>query len=481
MKITHSNKFKTAELLIIPILNGKLSKKISELLDSELLKEVKFLITALKETPSISSTISYKKKTLKILILNINDDQTLEKAIVKMSANIKSTKAESVSLLTTALNEERELKSLIQNLLQSFYKFDRYLTDKSKKQFQPKTLHLISNLKAKDLKNILSETEKIVGSLNYIKDLVNTTPTDCTPSTLANEAKKIAKSSKYIKVKIMDEKEILKQKLNLLYSVGAGSAENSKLIKLEYKKNPKNKKPILIVGKGVTFDAGGLNIKPTGHIETMKYDMGGAGAVLGLFHLLSQLNLDIHVIGLIPSVENLVGNKAYKPGDVITAYNKKTVEIINTDAEGRLILADALSYGVKNFKPESVIDLATLTGACISALGYTHTAIITNNDKLFQKIEKAAESTQKLIHRLPVIKFYQDQIEGDISDYKNYSKGIGAGTITAGTFLEKFIDETPWVHMDIAGTAFLEKPIEDKPAGATGEPLELLYTFLRDY
>jgi len=481
MKIIKKTQIQKTDLIVVPLLKNKISKILNEHLDKTILNEIKILSKDLKEDKSIVQHLSYKKQKADLILIHLSDEKKLADHISIIANNISKNKKTNLTICIPHL-DKNALSIYIEGLHEQLYKFDKYLSDSEQKAFYPDSVTFISNMNKAEFEQLSQESLDLSLAIDYIKNLVNTPPVDCTPSTLAQEAKQIAKTSRLIKTKVLDEKEILKLKMNLLYSVGAGSDEDSKLIQLEYKgKKAKNKKPILIVGKGVTFDAGGLNIKPTGYIETMKCDMGGAGAVLGLFYLLSHIDLPIHIIGLIPAVENLLGNKAYKPGDILTAHNSKTVEINNTDAEGRLILADALSYGVEKHKPESIIDLATLTGACIAALGNTHTAIISNNDNLSTKIQIAAKHSDSLVHRLPLIEFYQDKVKGEISDYKNYTAKVGAGTIMAGAFLEKFINKTPWVHLDIAGTAFLEAPLQNQKTGATGAPLKLLYTFLKEY
>jgi leucyl aminopeptidase len=300
-----------------------------------------------------------------------------------------------------------------------------------------------------------------------------------TPLELANQAKKIAGQSSKIKLKILKEKELLKNKLNLIYSVGLGSAQESRLIILEYNNGPKSEKPTLLVGKGVTFDSGGFNLKPTSGIENMKMDMAGAATVLGLFSILSKTNLPVNIIGVIPAVENLLGHNAYKPGDILTAYNNKTIEITNTDAEGRLILADSISYGIDKYDPKQIIDVATLTGACIVALGHTYTAIISNNKKLVKQMWKASKQSGEKAWPLPLDTYHRNKVKGEISDYKNWSAGVQAGSIMGGAFLEKFVNKKPWIHLDIAGSAFYENKIDFHEKGATGQPLSTIYHFFK--
>ena len=240
------------------------------------------------------------------------------------------------------------------------------------------------------------------------------------------------------------------------------------------KARKKNVQPVVLVGKGITFDSGGISIKPSDKMDEMKFDMMGGAGVLGAMLALAQLKPKINVIGLIPASENLPGPSANKPGDVLTACNGTTVEVINTDAEGRLILADALAYGIKTFQPDAVIDMATLTGACMVALGSYHSGLLTNDAALKAQVQAAAEASGDPVWELPSSDVYFKQIEGSITDLKN-TGGKDAGTITAGLFLKHFVGKTPWVHLDIAGTAWNVERIEYYPTkGATGTGVRLL-------
>ncbi len=397
----------------------------------------------------------------------------------KISYNIGKTATSKKYENVGIMSKKYDHQILADEFIFANYKFDTYLTGKDSKQHNIKKLAFIQKTDAKLLKE-LKKTQHVAESVNYVRDLVNSPATDITPSHLASEARKIAKKGKKITVKIMSEKELKKEKLNLILGVSAGSTQDAKLVKLTYKNKPKNKQPIMIVGKGVTFDAGGLNIK-TSWMEAMKMDMAGAATVLGLFKILEKYDVPAHIIGLVPTTENLLGGTAYKPGDIIKSYSGKTIEINNTDAEGRLILADALAYGTKKFKPECIIDMATLTGACITALGNTRSGLITNNHNVRDQILEASEGTGNEVWPLPLDKFHQDKVKGNVSDYKNLTSGVGAGASMAGAFLEKFVSDTPWVHLDIAGTAFMEKAIPGKPLGGTGDPLKLLFKFIENY
>lgn len=387
-------------------------------------------------------------------------------------------KTEKFNLVLSLNFDYNKIQNLIYGINSAAYKFDTFKSNK-KTSVSKIQINISTLLDKKILTNHLKETLQICQSTNLVRNLVNTPSMQMTPTDLASQAKLISKKNSKIKLTILNEKDLLKNKLNLIYSVGMGSGQESKLIILEYKNTDKKIAPTLLVGKGVTFDAGGLNLKPSNAIEGMKTDMAGAATVLGLFDLLSTLDLKINLIGVIPTVENLLGHNAYKPGDILTAYNGKTVEITNTDAEGRLILADAISYGIKKYNPKEIIDIATLTGACIAALGHTRTGLITNNKPLFKKLLKASQKSNDLIWPLPLDKYHRDKVKSEIADYKNWSAGVSAGASMGGAFIEKFVQKKPWAHLDIAGSSYFESTINYLDKGATGQPLNLIYQYFK--
>ncbi len=311
----------------------------------------------------------------------------------------------------------------------------------------------------------------------FARDLVNDPPQLTTPAYLAKIAEEIAKSSKdEIKVKIFDQEEIAKLGMNAFLGVAQGSNELPKFIKLSYKpRNPKKK--IILAGKGITFDTGGLSLKDAKNMETMKLDMAGAAAVLGVFQVLSKLKINYEVVGLIAACENMPSGKALKPGDILRALNGKTIEVLNTDAEGRLTLADVLSYGVEKEKADVIIDLATLTGACVVALGEEIAGLWGNDEKLLNEIEDCAKLTGEKLWRMPLESGYKDLIKSHIADVKNIG-GKWGGAITASLFLHEFVGKTPWIHLDIAGPSFTEKNTPHCPTGGTGYGTRLLLRFL---
>lgn len=306
------------------------------------------------------------------------------------------------------------------------------------------------------------------------RDLANLPANICTPSYLADQAKQLGKSKKSVKVTVLDEAAMEKLGMGSLLSVSQGSRQPAKLISMEYKGGKKDDKPFVLVGKGVTFDTGGISIKPSAAMDEMKYDMCGAASVLGAIKAVSEMGLPINVVGVVPTVENMPGGEASRPGDIYTSMSGQTIEVLNTDAEGRLILCDALTYSEK-FNPATIIDIATLTGSCVIALGKHASGLLSNNDALATDILDAGESTGDRAWQLPLWDEYQHQIDSPFADMANIG-GREAGTITAACFLSRFTKKFKWAHLDIAGTAWLS----GKNKGATGRPVPMLVQYLID-
>ena len=314
----------------------------------------------------------------------------------------------------------------------------------------------------------------ISAGIHLAKDLGNLSGNICTPDYLAKQSIKLAKQHSKIKTSVLEEKDMEKLAMGSLLSVSRGSREAAKLITIEYMAGNKNQAPIVFVGKGVTFDSGGISLKPGAAMDEMKYDMCGAASVIGVMSACAELQLAINVIGIIPTVENMPDGSASRPGDVVTSMSGQTIEILNTDAEGRLILCDALTYAEK-FNPDVVIDIATLTGACIVALGAHPAGLLSNHNPLANDLLSAGQSSGDRCWQLPLWDDYQDQLKSNFADMANIG-GKGAGTITAACFLSRFTKKYHWAHLDIAGVAW--KSGEDK--GATGRPVGLLTQYVLD-
>jgi leucyl aminopeptidase len=354
------------------------------------------------------------------------------------------------------------------------YRFDQF---KTLPKTKPAKFSRLSLLLAENFENPISDEVKVSGSLinglKLTKDLANTPANFCTPTHLAEEAKALGKQFKSIIVDVLDEAAMEKLGMGSLLSVSKGSAEPAKLITLQYNGGIKDTKPVVLVGKGVTFDSGGISLKGGAAMDEMKYDMCGAATVFGVLSTIAEAELPINVVGVIPATENLPDGKASKPGDVVTSMSGQTIEILNTDAEGRLILCDALTY-CERFNPEVVVDIATLTGACIIALGHTTTALMSNNDDLAEELLAAGHTAGDRAWRLPIWDEYQQQIDSPFADMANVG-GRAAGSITAACFLSRYTKKYRWAHLDIAGTAWRS----GKPKGATGRPVGLLVQYLR--
>lgn len=323
----------------------------------------------------------------------------------------------------------------------------------------------------------LEEGLRVGASVNFARRLADLPGNILTPTKFVEEIQKLQKKYDW-EVEILHKVHLEKQGLNALLAVAAGAQNKPYLAIIKYT-HSQNKEKIAMVGKGVTFDSGGISLKPSKSMEEMKYDMCGAAAVLAGMKAISEEQLPVNLIAAIPLVENLPSGTAIRPGDIVTSYSGKTIEIINTDAEGRLILADAISYVVKNYEPDILIDLATLTGAVIVALGHSDAGLISNDKILIDELQEAGNITGERVWPLPIWEEYSDFMKSSIADLRNTSKESGAGTITAATFLKQFVGNTRWVHLDIAGTAWNMPDRSYRPKGATGFGVRLLYHWLK--
>jgi leucyl aminopeptidase len=330
----------------------------------------------------------------------------------------------------------------------------------------------VANEAAADVKRGFVHGSAVAGGMKLLRDLGNLPGNICTPRYLAEQAKGLAGTHRSLTVKVLDEAGIRRQKMGCLLAVTAGSAEPPRFISLEYRGGKAGAAPIVLVGKGVTFDTGGISLKDPGAMDEMKYDMCGAASVLAALQVVAELRLPLNVVGLIGAVENMPGSRAIKPGDIVTSAAGLTVEILNTDAEGRLVLCDALDYA-RRYKPAAVIDIATLTGACVIALGHHTTGILGNDDALARELVAAGQRADDRGWQLPLTEEYADQLKSNFADLANIG-GRDGGVITAAAFLGRFTKGMSWAHMDIAGTAWLS----GAQKGGTGRPLPLLADFL---
>jgi len=406
--------------------------------------------------------------------------ESLRRAGGRLARKAREVRVENAIVEWPRQFKDEQVKAFVEGVLLGSYQFNRY---KTQVKDAPKGLQKFIFKVPSDLVSAMTKAiqtaESYAEGVILARDLINGAPSDVTPKVLADTAVKIAKGS--IRLKLYTKKDLIKMGAGGLLGVNIGSALDPYLIHLHYKPAGKAKKSVAIVGKGITFDSGGLSLKPAGAMETMKMDMAGAAAVLGVFSQLSKLKPNVEVHGIIATTENMPGGRAYKPGDVLKAMNGKTMEVLNTDAEGRLVLADALSYAVQQ-KVDGIVDMATLTGACIVALGSLVTGAMTNDPKLLEQVKKATDTEGERIWELPLVKEYRDDIKSKIADMKNIGSAGKAGSIIGGLFLEEFVGKTPWVHLDIAGPAWMDGEVPSIPYlthGGTGLMVRSLLTLFK--
>ncbi len=366
-------------------------------------------------------------------------------------------------------------RAIADYLSQTDYKYDTYITTKKDEDgHRPINATLIVDLDRKHIKQVESEARALRSGIRTVRDLGNAPANLVTPTRLAERAEEIARAVG-VKCTVFGRKEIERMKMGGLLAVNRGSAEEPRFIVLEYAPR-KARKHVALVGKGITFDSGGISIKPAEKMEEMKFDMCGAAAVIGTIEAAAKLELPVRITGAIPSTENLPSGSAYKPGDIVTMMSGKTVEIVNTDAEGRMILADALHYA-SQLKPDHLIDYATLTGACVVALASEAAGLFSNDDELARKLIECGERVGERLWRMPVWDEYKDLIRSEWADMKN-SGGRWGGAITAALFLKEYVDCPSWAHLDIAGTAYAEQETPREARGATGAGVRVTVAFL---
>lgn len=493
------NTVKTKALVLAFFEKEKIEGSISQI-DKKINNELSHLFKSKEFTGEAGSMkiISTHRRTPqeKIILLGLGDKKEFTRdKLRRASGNLaKALRKENITEYTTnlAIKEIEEVslmekaQTVAEGTILGLYEFNKYKTVGKDKIKKVETVNLITE-KEKELRDINAGIKKaatLAKSVYLVRDLVNDEANTVTPTYLANIAKKIGRNSKgKVKVKVFGKKEITKMKMGGLLGVSKGSAEEPKFIIMDYQGSTNKKAdPIVFVGKGITFDSGGLNTKPATSMLDMHADMTGAATVIATIQALCDLNIKKRVIAIVPTCENMNSGKAFKLKDILTAYNGKTMEIHHTDAEGRLILADALSYADKNYKAKCIVDIATLTGASIVALGYEITSLISTDDKLAQKCLDASNKVDEMSWQLPIIDDYKELVKGDIADVRNTAKGgMGPGTITAGIFLSNFVDKAPWAHFDIGATSWLDYEHAYKPKGATGVQLRTFVQFVEDY
>ncbi len=398
---------------------------------------------------------------------------TLQTATSKAIKALVSTPANTVSNFMTSLefhNTDNATACKVIAIAASHAAY-RYETTKN---FKKDNIHHIESMELyTDDKhsNDVAQASAIAEGVETTRELGNLPPNICNPKYLAKKAKKITKKYNNCSLTVLNHKEMNTLKMNSLMAVARGSRNNPKMVVMKYNGADKNQKPHVLVGKGITFDTGGISLKPGANMDEMKYDMCGAATVFGTFVAVAEMQLPINLIAIVPAVENMPDGDAYRPGDVVTSYSGKTIEVLNTDAEGRMILCDALTYA-QEFEPQVLIDLATLTGACVVALGHVASAVMGKETQLKQDILQAGTDIHDRAWELPLWDDYQKQIDTSFADMQNIG-GFPAGSITAGCFLARFCEDANWAHIDIAGTAW-----NNKKEGATGRPVAMMAQYL---
>ena len=368
-------------------------------------------------------------------------------------------------------NTHWKAAQLVEVALDCSYRFEQFKSKKSEKKGIAK---LVINVDKSDIAAAeagLKQGLALAAGVSFAKDLGNFPPNVCTPTYLAEQAEALAKSHG-IKVQVLERAEMEKLGMGSFLGVAQGSVQPPKLIVMHHNGGKKNQKPVVLVGKGITFDTGGISLKPGAEMDEMKYDMCGAASVLGTFKAIAEMNLALNVVGIIPTCENMPDGNAIRPGDVLTSMSGLTIEVLNTDAEGRLILCDALTYA-ERFEPDAVVDIATLTGACVIALGHHASGLFSNKDSLAAELLEAGEQSLDRAWHMPMWDDYQPQLDTNFADMANIG-GRAGGSITAACFLSRFTKKYDWAHLDVAGTAWKS----GKEKGGTGRPVPLLTQFL---
>ena len=444
--------------------------------EKEVLDNINFL------EKSFNTHFDMKNSKLYVSCLKLKDEN-IKTAISTAIKFLKNIKTENINIDIIQCKNELNIQTIVEGLVLGNYEFLKYKSSQNKEKIRNIEIIICKSQKEKSqLKADLKKALIICNSVNYTKDIVNSAPEDYYPQIMADDAQEIAKN-KNITCKIFGEDYLKDNNMNAMYSVGIASRHESKLIHLTYKpKNPIAK--IVLVGKGVTYDTGGMSLKRGDGMVSMKCDKAGGASVMGIIHALGCLNLPFEVHGIVGAVENMIGGDAYKPGDILKAANNKTIEVTNTDAEGRLVLADCLHYAQKNIKDfDYIFDLATLTGASIGAFGGYTTAVMGYSEKLKKRILKASKKSGELVGFLPFNDYLEKLLESSVADFVNTSPNKNGAAITASLFLSKFIknkNKKKWLHFDIAGPSYRKEVWSYNSYGATGVAIRLLIKFMED-
>jgi len=485
--------FKSAALVVPCFEEGKELQGVVKLLDEESGGMIKEILSAgdfegtLNQVSVLYTRGLIPAKRIVLAGAGKKTDFTMEKlrsVFATAAKHVRSLKLKefstSLDFMGSSESIEFTVQAVVEGAVLGLYQYTNYKTVEKDEKRDPKEFTIVEEKEdvCKIIRSAAENAEIITKAVFFARDMVSAPGNELTPSAMAGEARKVA-ARKNVKLRVLDERKLKKIGMNALLGVARGSAEPARFIILEYSGGAKADPPVVLVGKGLTFDSGGISIKPAEKMDEMKSDMAGGAAVMSAVMAAADLRIPVNVVGLVPATENLPGGRAYKPGDILKSLSGKTIEIINTDAEGRLILADALAYA-ERFKPAAIIDLATLTGACIIALGDCAIGMFGTDNGLKNKLRNAADKTGERVWELPLWEDYHELIKSDVADFKN-SGGRPGGAITAAAFLSKFIGKSPWVHLDIAGPSWLSKDRSYIPKGATGIGVRLLVQFLKDW
>ncbi len=443
--------------------------------------EHKNLIVLLRNKNKKKGLLSFDlNPNQKIILIPLKKNQKsneTEKSGAKLTDFLNSEGAGAVHIISDTISvnlKSDNIYKFLHGMRLKSYSFDRY---KSKKDTKTLKVNMISSKKFD--KKIYDKFKAIELGVNYTKDLVSEPGNILHPDEYAKRLTQLKKIG--LKVSVYDEKQLKKMGCNALVGVGQGSIRGSYLVTLEWRGKKSNSKPLAFVGKGVCFDTGGISLKPARFMEDMTYDMAGSAVVVGLMKNLALRKSKVNAVGVVGLVENMPGGNAQRPGDIVKSYSGKTIEVLNTDAEGRLVLADAITFAEKKFKPSLIVDLATLTGAIVVALGSEYAGLFSNNDNLSKQIHEAGEKVEEKAWRLPLHSNYDKLMNSKNADMQNINYVGGAGSTTAAQFLQRFIlNKTPWAHLDIAGMAFSKYAGALNSSGATGYGVRLLNKFIED-
>ena len=486
---------KQTSLLIIGVFEGEQDFSQSKELDPSVFASIKETLENKEFRGTFGSSILVytlgRGPMKKIMLLGLGKREKFTDESARISAGKAALKAKELgvrefSLLQFSNLDEGLIEAMTEGIALALYSFDKYKAHDSSKDPEIKIdeVAILINSDSPKFQSVAERASLVAEAVNFGRDLANLPPNDCPPAHLASVA--ISLAQEYgMKARVIDRYELENMGMEGIVAVGKGSNNPPKLIILEYagaSGDSQAQKPYLLVGKAVTFDTGGISIKPGEKMDEMKFDKCGGCTVLAVMRAAASMKLAVNIVAIVPSVENMPSSTSYRPGDIIRMYNGKTVEVLNTDAEGRMILADALAYGISTYSPKAVFDIATLTGAAIIALGANVAAVVGTNKQLTDRLHKLADKTGEKMWELPLYDEFHEQLKSTYADMRNIG-GKPGGAITAAAFLSNFVNGVPWVHVDIAGTAWTQEGTYERsynPKGATGFGVRTLVKLLME-